>query len=376
MDILDIDSSRFVLVIALCAAWLFYTKFHLVAGGTTTGAFLVIVLLNQQWIVALWIVTCALLVYVMFKFIVLPRVALPKTWVFSMMVLNAVLFSGVFELLYMQDVLQRDSVLFAIVVYGSYITPGLLAYDLAHQDFKRTFFALGSVAAVTFAITTPTLWVMADFKMGISGIELFRPLYFDARYLWVETFTCVILSFVLRFGLNLRSGGFIGPVFLLQFVTIESVFTVAISAICAWGFAMMLSRISPLTPRQTANMALISGALIAWFGLYWASFFGWFPAIEANGFATAPLLAVGLIAADMTRSESNPPKTLFGTLLNTAGIFVVTYFVSIGQVITGIGLLLGLLFLALYRLIPKLKSDWEAARLAGASSGLRLQTPS
>jgi hypothetical protein len=125
-----------------------------------------------------------------------------------------------------------------------------------------------------------------------------------------------------------------------------------------------------------ANMALISGALIAWFGLYWASFFGWTPAIEANGFATAPLLAVGLIAADMTRSESNPIKTLFGTILNTAGIFIVTYFVSNGQVITGIGLLLGLLFLALYRLIPKLKSDWDAARLAGASSGLRLQSPS
>jgi|GEM_PF-2547080 len=376
MEILDIDSSRFVLVIALCSAWLVYTKLHLVAGGTTTGAFLAIVLLNQQWIVVLWIVTCALLVFGVFKFIVLPRVALPKSWIFAMMVLTTVLFSGTFELFYLGDLMQRDSLLFAIVMYGSYITPGLLAYDLAHQDIKRTFLALGSVSALTLGISIPLLWIMADFNIGISGIELSRPLYFDASYLWVETFACVILGFILRFGLNLRSGGFIGPVFLLQFVTLESVFTVALSALFAWIFALLLSRITPLTPRQMANMALISGALIAWFGLYWASFFGWTPAIEANGFATAPLLAVGLIAADMTRSESNPIKTLFGTILNTAGIFVVTYFVSNGQVITGIGLLLGLLFLALYRLIPKLKSDWDAARLAGASSGLRLQSPS
>ena len=376
MEILDIDSSRFVLVVALCAAWLFYSKYHLVAGGTTTGAFLAIVLHNQQWILALWIPACAMLIYLVFKFVVLPRVALPKAWIFSMMVLNGVLFSGIFEILYLQDVLARDSLLFAIVMYGSYITPGLLAYDLAHQDIKRTFLALGAVSAGTLLITTPLLLLMSEFDVGISGTELSRALYFDARYLWVETFACVILGFILRFGMNLRSGGFIGPVFILQFVTLESVATVALSAISAWAITTVLVRFAPLTPRQKANMALISGALIAWFGLYWASFFGWLPAIEANGFATAPLLAVGLIAADMTRSQSNPVTTLLGTLLNTAGIFVVTYFVSNNQAITGIGLLLGFLGLALYRLVPKLKSDWDAARLAGASSGLRLQSPS
>ncbi len=376
MEILDIDSSRFVLVVALCAAWLFYSKYHLVAGGTTTGAFLAIVLHNQQWILALWIPACAMLIYLVFKFVVLPRVALPKAWIFSMMVLNGVLFSGIFEILYLQDVLARDSLLFAIVMYGSYITPGLLAYDLAHQDIKRTFLALGAVSAGTLLITTPLLLLMSEFDVGISGTELSRALYFDARYLWVETFACVILGFILRFGMNLRSGGFIGPVFILQFVTLESVATVALSAISAWAITTVLVRFAPLTPRQKANVALISGALIAWFGLYWASFFGWLPAIEANGFATAPLLAVGLIAADMTRSQSNPVTTLLGTLLNTAGIFVVTYFVSNNQAITGIGLLLGFLGLALYRLVPKLKSDWDAARLAGASSGLRLQSPS
>jgi len=375
MEILDIDSSRFVLVVALCAAWLLYSKYHLVAGGTTTGAFLAIVLHNQQWLVALWIPACAILIYLVFKFVVLPRVALPKSWIFSMMVLNGVLFSGIFEILYLQDVLRRDSLLFAIVIYGSYITPGLLAYDLAHQDIKRTFLALGGVSAGTLLITTPLLLFMSEFGVGISGTELSRPLYFDASYLWVETFACVILGFILRFGLNLRSGGFIGPVFILQFVTLESIATVAISAVSAWVFATVLVRFTPLTPRQKANIALISGALIAWFGLYWASFFGWLPAIEANGFATAPLLAVGLIAADMTRSQSNPATTLMGTLLNTAGIFVVTYFVSNDQVITGIGLLLGLLCLALYRLVPNLRSDWDAARSAGASSGLRLQSP-
>jgi hypothetical protein len=376
VEILDIDSSRFVLVVALCAAWLFYSKYHLVAGGTTTGAFLAIVLHNQQWILALWIPACAMLIYLVFKFVVLPRVALPKAWIFSMMVLNGVLFSGIFEILYLQDVLARDSLLFAIVMYGSYITPGLLAYDLAHQDIKRTFLALGAVSAGTLLITTPLLLLMSEFDVGISGTELSRALYFDARYLWVETFACVILGFILRFGMNLRSGGFIGPVFILQFVTLESVATVALSAISAWAITTVLVRFAPLTPRQKANVALISGALIAWFGLYWASFFGWLPAIEANGFATAPLLAVGLIAADMTRSQSNPVTTLLGTLLNTAGIFVVTYFVSNNQAITGIGLLLGFLGLALYRLVPKLKSDWDAARLAGASSGLRLQSPS
>jgi hypothetical protein len=352
-----------------------YSKYHLVAGGTTTGAFLAIVLHNQQWLVALWIPACAILVYLVFKFLVLPRVALPKSWIFSMMVLNGVLFSGIFEILYLQDVLQRDSLLFAVVIYGSYVTPGLLAYDLAHQDIKRTFLALAGVSAGTLLITTPLLLFMSEFNVGISGTELSRPLYFDASYLWVETFACVILGFILRFGLNLRSGGFIGPVFILQFVTLESIATVAISAVSAWVFATVLVRFTPLTPRQKANIALISGALIAWFGLYWASFFGWLPAIEANGFATAPLLAVGLIAADMTRSQSNPATTLMGTLLNTAGIFVVTYFVSNDQVITGIGLLLGLLCLALYRLVPNLRSDWDAARSAGASSGLRLQSP-
>ncbi|MEN9923698.1 MAG: putative biosynthesis protein capC [Actinomycetota bacterium] len=351
-----------------------YTRFHLVAGGTTTGAFLSIVILDGHWLVALWIPTSAILIYAIFKFILLPRLALPKPWIFSMMVCTSVLLAGVFEAFYLEGMLTENSVLFAIVVYGSYITPGLLAYDFAHQDIKRTSLALVAVASLTILITTPLLFLSSGLAVGISGTEISPPLFFGTSYIWIETLACVVLGFILRFAFDLRSGGFIGPVFLIQFVSYESIVTVGVSAFLAWRFALSFAKLWPCTPRQAANIALISGAMIAWTGLYWASFLEWMPAIEANGFATAPLLAVGLIAADMTREEKNPAKVLVGVLLNTAGIFVITSLVANGYAVTGIGLLLGILVLALYKLVPTLQKDLTAARLAGATSGLRLNS--
>ena len=66
--------------------------------------------------------------------------------------------------------------------------------------------------------------------------------------------------------------------------------------------------------------ALILGALVAWASLYWASALGWTPAMEANAYTLSPLLAVGLVAADMGRSGSDALRTVVGTTLATLGI--------------------------------------------------------
>jgi hypothetical protein len=67
-------------------------------------------------------------------------------------------------------------------------------------------------------------------------------------------------------------------------------------------------------------LALILGALIAWGSLYWASALGWAPAMEANAYTLSPLLAVGLIAADMSRPRSDAPRTIVGTAIAALGI--------------------------------------------------------
>ena len=75
-----------------------------------------------------------------------------------------------------------------------------------------------------------------------------------------------------------------------------------------------------ISPRQRGMLALILGALIAWGSLYWASALGWAPAMEANAYTLSPLLAVGLIASDMGRSNSDALRTAIGTAVAALGI--------------------------------------------------------
>lgn len=110
--------------------------------------------------------------------------------------------------------------------------------------------------------------------------------------------------------------------------------------------------------------ALILGSLIAWASLFWASALGWAPAMEANAYTLSPLLAVGLVAADMGRPASGVMRTIIGTMLTALGI-------AAGLWITqSLGLLAGIAYLlAVTALVTPAAMDIARSYSAAAASG-------
>lgn len=318
----DNDSFRFVLVASIAIAFLVYTRLRLVAGGSVTGGFIAGLLLLGEWQVAIWVFALAFATALLVRVVVLRFLPLTRTLVFQTCVLTGALIG--IAIIAVADVDATSGTWGVIVAYGALVTPGLTAYDLLHQGPGRTIGAIGAVTVATLVVTVPVLLLAADLPQGISamtaGGDLLR---LTSGQLWLATIAAIALGIALRLTTDLRSGGFLGALFLAELLTWEAFATVAAGAITT-AIAMRLIRARVvLSPRQAAQVALVLGALVAWAGLYWLSAAGWDPAIAANALRVAPLLAVGLIAADMGRHGSSIPRTIVGVGVATALIVLI-----------------------------------------------------
>ena len=115
--------------------------------------------------------------------------------------------------------------------------------------------------------------------------------------------------------------------------------TVIAAALTTHMLVRIYGHLVVMSPRQRSMFALILGALTAWTSLYWASALGWTPAMEANAYTLSPLLAVGLIAADMGRSHSSAFRTVIGTVVAVLGIAAGIWLTE------GLGLMAGVIYL-------------------------------
>ena len=174
----------------------------------------------------------------------------------------------------------------------------------------------------------------------------------------------IVIGAVLRFSLNLRSGGFIGALFIVEFFSPEAFLAVGAAALATQVIMSLIEWRVVLSWRQRAMVALMLGALVAWGGLYWASAFGWLPAMEANLYTLSPLLATGLMAADMGRKGSDVLRTFLGTGLAALILAVLLWFTTTLGLAAGIGTLL-VVSLGLIPGILALRAPRRAAERSG-----------
>jgi hypothetical protein len=353
---------RLLLVVSVAIAFAVYTRFHLVGGGSVSGGYVAILAITGQWPTLLGVSFVTLVTLALVRGILLRIVALPRAWVFVLCVLVSAF--ATIALVNITPFVQAISGFVGIsIAFGAFVVPGLLTYDISHQGFPRTMLALGVVSAGTLLICLPAFLLMQGLPAGTEDVapivERIPP-----DLLPFGIIAAIVIGGALRFSFGLRSGGFIGALFIIEFFTITAFVTVILAALATHVLSLVYERYVFMSPRQRSMFALILGSLIAWASLFWASALGWAPAMEANAYTLSPLLAVGLVAADMGRPASGVMRTIIGTMLTALGI-------AAGLWITqSLGLLAGIAYLlAVTALVTPAAMDIARSYSAAAASG-------
>lgn len=370
--LLNIDSIRFIFITSTFVALAIYTRYHLTSGGTVFAGFGAILILTERWFVLLWILVVSALSLYLIRRLLANYLALPKSWIFFSLAISSAFLNGVAVLILSavdNNFLQLQEVvvgsLDSFVIYGAYVTPALLAYDLAKQSLKPTVVAFFMIAVVTTVVTVPILLISEELAAGISARMIEVTSIIPGELLWLAATVAIIIGAVLRLSFGISSGGFLGAFYLVEIFTVESFLAVGVLALITWAITNILQKYLVLTPRQTSQIAFTLGGLIAWLGLYWGAFFNIESALEMNGYALEPLLVVGLLASEMTRDRSTPASVLIGTAL-AASFVAITIFIAINY-----GTLIGLLFaliasaLAIIPGFKELQRTWKIARDSG-----------
>lgn len=154
----DIDLIRFIIIASVVVGAVTYARLGLSAGGTLTGGYLTILGLQQRWGVILSLTVATAIAYVVVRRVLTRSLPLPKAWIFLAFVATSAITTTVIHLaLHRIGSLDLPGGLEIYLTVGSYITPGLIAYDLAHQGFRPTGIGLGLGVAGTLAIVIPVL---------------------------------------------------------------------------------------------------------------------------------------------------------------------------------------------------------------------------
>lgn len=359
---------RFLLVVSIAIAFAVYTRFHLVGGGSVAGGYLAILAITGQWQTLLGVALVTVLTISVLRGLILRVVALPRSAIFVLSVLTGALLTA--ALLQLAPVIQAISGFVGVsIAFGAFVVPGLIAYDVSHQGFPRTMLALGAVAAGTVLVCVPAFLLMQPLPAGTENVAPVTE-HIPPDLLPYGIITAIVVGGVLRFTFGLRSGGFIGALFIVEFFTLTAFITVILAALATHVLARLYARYVVMSPRQRSMFALILGALVAWASLYWASALGWAPAMEANAYTLSPLLAVGLVASDMGRSHSDALRTIIGTTLAVLGIAAGVWLTQALGTVAGSFYLLVVSLLA----VPACRRIMRECRAAAAAGRERLGT--
>jgi len=251
-----------------------------------------------------------------------------------------------------------------VLTVGSYITPGLVAYDLAHQGYRPTAIGIGLGIAGTLAIVVPVLALANWWRPQTSTVYLPFDGNIPDGWFWLAALASTFMACALRASFAVRSAGFIGAVFLVEFLTLEAFLTVAVAATVANLIVRGVQRFVVLTPRQRFEVAMLIGAMSAWTGLYWGARLGWVPAEEANNYAVEPLVVVGLLASDMGRSHSSTMKVFLGLVITVGFVWIVTALASSDDprqwILSGL-ILVGIPALLFVPGVRTLRREWRNA---------------
>lgn len=321
---LDIDTMRFVLVASVVAGALLYARLGVTAAGTLTAAYVVLLVLAREWSTLIGIMAVTATSYLLVRVLATRWFPLTKAWLFiGFVAVSSVLTAVLVVAFRFTGLVALPGSVEILVVVGSFVTPGLVAYDLASQGPRDTAWAFALVVGGTLVLTVPVLALANVLTPESSTVTVEAAGRIPDGLFWLAAVASVAVAGALRLSFGLHVAGFLGAVFLAEFLTLEAFVTVILSATAAHLACRVLRNHLVLTPRQRFHVEFLFGALVAWFGLYWGARLGWRPAQEANRYALEPLLVVGLLATDMGRTRSGPVRSVVGLVLATAFVSVV-----------------------------------------------------
>jgi hypothetical protein len=376
---LDIDTMRFVLVGSVVAAAVVYARFGLSTAGSLTSAYVVLLILQGEVDAVAGLAVVALATHLAVRSLLVRHVALTAEWLFTAFVVVSALATSALLVLFRATGpigLPGDAEL--LIVVGTFVTPGLVAYDVASQGSAATARGFGAAVAGTLALTVPVLAfanVVAP-QSDVTVVEVAGAIP-DGRY-WIAVLAAVLLASAVRLQFRVRAAGFLGAVFLAEFLTLSAFVTVLAAATAAAVLTKRLATRVILTPRQRFHAAFLLGALAAWTGLYWGTRFGWGPAIEANQYALEPLLAVGLLAADMGRNAVRAWRPVLALTVTTAFVAGVVVLVEVdgplGWPVAAAAALVVVPTLVVLPAVSRLRRSWTNAVALGHAVALTQQT--
>ena len=361
----DIDMIRFVIIASVVVGAMIYARLGLTAGGTLTGGYLTILCLQQRWGLIVSLAVATAIAYVVVRWMLTRFLPLPKPWIFLAFVVTSAISTTIIHLAFHRiGSLELPGGLEIYLTVGSYITPGLIAYDLAHQGFRPTGIGLGLGIMGTLAIVVPIVALANWWRPQTLTVYLPPDGNIPDGWFWLAALSSAFMACALRASFAVRSAGFIGAVFLVEFLTPEAFITVAVAATAASLVVRGVRRLVVLTPRQRFEVAMLTGAMFAWTGLYWGAQLGWVPAEEANNYALEPLVVVGLLASDMGRSRSSTLKVFVGLAVTVGFVWVVVRLASSGDprqwILSGL-ILLGIPALLFVPGVRSLRREWRNA---------------
>lgn len=292
----DLELVRFVFVVSILVVAFQYYRTQRVTGGTLTPGYLAILIITKEWSVLLSVAVFTLLVVVIMRLVIMRWLVLTKPWVYGTGVMVSALLHAAFR--GGASLLELPEGLGLVLLAGLYITPGLIAYDLTQQGWFTTGKAITISITSTLVVAFPLLVTGA--LPDAQAIDVIGRI--DPQWWWFVVGIAVPATLALRMARGLSTAGYIGAVFLIEVASFGRLAVLLVCAVLAVVVARhLLSRVI-LTPRQRFQCAMVIGALTTWTVLFWFARWGIDPALELDSFALEPMVLVGLVTADLTRS--------------------------------------------------------------------------
>lgn len=310
MSGVDIEVARAALVVGLVLTAFLYHRTRVASGGAVTGAYLALMLIGNHWetVIGWALLSLVGLAAIKATAYLWP---VPRSWLFSIGILApATLHVVGLQLAGLPELTNYSTFLAA----GLYVTNGLTAYDAQRQGVTKTFAAVALVTGVTMLVTMAVQWGMnqtARPAVTLSEVSLEYPLV---------VLVCIVTALAVRLGLRWGTAGIVGSLFILEILSIASLLVILVFTLVGTFIYQRVANAFGLTPRERLYSLLAVGAIVAWFGLFWATWLGIPGAGEAERFGVEPLLVIGLMIGESQRVGI--PKMLAGTTLVTSVSFI------------------------------------------------------
>lgn len=352
---IEIEIARSALVVGLVITAFIYHRSRVVSGGAVTGSYLALMVIGGYWDTILGWAVLSLVGLGAIK-LTARLWPVPRSWLFAIGVIApATLHVLGLQLAGLPELGNYSSFLAA----GLYVTNGLTAYEAQRQGVVRTALSISAVTALTTAVTMTVAWGMSlnpDPNPIVSEVSLDSPLV---------VLVCIITAFAVRLGLQWGTAGIVGSLFLLDLLSLASlVVIVGFTLVGSVIYRFVANRLG-LTPRERLYSLLAVGSIVAWFGLFWASWLGIPGAEDAARFGVEPLLVIGLMIGETQRYGI--PKMAGGTVIVAGVTYVATTLLEANPT-GGLWIFLMCLTPAIILMAVatrRMTNDWEAAIAGG-----------